>query len=39
MFTALWIVSGCCSLPRECWVCKVVRSEPCFVLETDWRNR
>jgi len=37
--TALWIVSGYCSLPREYCVCKVVMSEPYLALETDRRNR
>jgi len=26
-------------LPRECWVCRVVRRESSLTLETDWRNR
>jgi len=37
--TALWIVSGYCSFPRECWVCSVVSREPYLALETDLRNR
>jgi len=28
----------CCFVSRENWVCKLVRSEPCLALETDWRN-
>jgi len=39
MSTALWIASGYCILPRECWVCKVVRREPYLALETDRRKR
>jgi len=39
MSTALWIVSGYCSLPMEYWVCKVVRSEPHLALEAERRKR